>query len=56
MQPNPLPPTLQFFGVGWWVLHIVLIGFVYMAGFKAGKRKGMKLAEEAAAGGGKTTA
>ena len=46
-----LPPTLWFLGLGWWVLHIMLIGFVYMAGFKAGKRKGMRLAAEGTAKG-----
>ncbi len=46
-----LPPTFWFLGAGWWVLHILLIGFVYMAGFKAGKRKGMRLAAEGAAKG-----
>ena len=44
MQPNPLPPSFQFFGIAWWILHIVVIGFVYMAGFKAGKKKGMNMA------------
>ena len=46
-----LPPTFWFLGLGWWVLHILLIGFIYMAGFKAGKRKGMRLATEGVAKG-----
>lgn len=46
-----IPPTFWFLGLGWWVLHIVVIGFIYMAGFKAGKRKGLRLAAESAAKG-----
>jgi hypothetical protein len=46
-----LPPTFWFLGLGWWALHILLIGLVYMVGFKAGKKKGMKLAAESVAKG-----
>ena len=35
-----LPETLQFLGVGWFIVHIVAIPLVAYIGFAIGKKKG----------------
>ena len=37
-----LPETFHFLHVGWWILHIIAIPVVFLAGFAVGKKKGSK--------------
>jgi|GEM_PF-499465 len=45
-----LPEFWQFLSPGWWVVHVLGIGIVYMLGVGHGRRQALKMMGKAGAG------
>jgi len=42
-----LPEFWQFLSPGWWVIHVLGIGTIYMLGMGHGRRQALKMMERA---------